>query len=62
MTTQTEYMRAVDLLLAADPDTLHGAIAVLLATARQREPMAMVYVYEAMRMMRIIHESRSCAH
>lgn len=62
MTETSEYMRAVDMILEADPDTRHGAIAVLLAGAINMDSQAMVEIGLAMRLLQHINEERSCAH
>lgn len=63
MTKLAEYLAAVELLATADPDTLHGAIAVLLGEALTRDPDAPYLIRAAMHMITAIHDERTkCAH
>ena len=61
MTTKEQAVAAVDTLLASDPDTLHGAIAVLFCEAMRADPDALESIGAAFRMLAIIHSWReSC--
>jgi len=62
MSSIADYMRAVDILIAADPDTRHGAIAVLLAEALKIDPDAAMHIGEALLMLQQMSEARACVH